>query len=497
MATSTKKLQLVIDAENKTNKAFTEVNSKLDKVKGKLATMQPAFKKMAVAGGIAFGAISAGVGLAITGASNLEESINAVEVVFGKASEGILKLSEDAATAVGLSKTEFNELSVQFSNFAQIAAGEGGDVVETMAELTGRASDFASVMNIDVAQAATLFQSGLAGQTEPLRRYGIDLSAAAVKHHALASGIIDVDREMSETEKVQARYSLLMEATEKTAGDFANTSDSLANRQRILKSQVTNLTATLGNSFIPIIEKILDKVAPLVEKLATWIEQNPTLARNIIIVVAIITGLVAVLGLLGLILPIIITGFGLLFSPITLIVLAIAGAITITLLLIKHWDFLKSKVAEVWDSVSAKTQEVWSGIKDYFKDLWQGIKDIFDEAINWLLNKIQPFLDVVNKVKGAASSVSSYVSDKASSAYSGAKSLIGLATGGIVRKPTIAMIGEDGPEAVIPLSRGLAGVGGGGNITINITGNEFVGEEGIADRIGNEIMRAIKDTVKL
>ena len=110
-------------------------------------------------------------------------------MTFGKNAKGIVALGEGAAKALGLSKTEFNGLAVRFSNFAQTVAGKGGDVVGTMDDLTTRASDFASVMNLDVNQAAELFQSGLAGETEPLRQYGIDLSAAAVSTYAYANGI--------------------------------------------------------------------------------------------------------------------------------------------------------------------------------------------------------------------------------------------------------------------------------------------------------------------
>jgi hypothetical protein len=48
-----------------------------------------------------------------------------------------------------------------------------------------------------------------------------------------------------------------------------------------------------------------------------------------------------------------------------------------------------------------------------------------------------------------------------------------LAEGGIVNKATLAIIGESGPEAVVPLSRaGEFGMGGGGNVTIHVNGGD-------------------------
>ena len=158
-----------------------------------------------------------------------------------------------------------------FSAFVEKIAEGGGSVVGVMEELTGRASDFASVMNIDVAEAAQIFQSGLAGETEPLRKFGIDLSAVAVTAEVLASGLADVASEITEQDKILARYNLLMEQTEKTAGDFANTSTSLANATRILTSKFENAKAQIGEALIPTLEDlfpILDKGIDIVIGLA-------------------------------------------------------------------------------------------------------------------------------------------------------------------------------------------------------------------------------------
>jgi murein DD-endopeptidase MepM/ murein hydrolase activator NlpD len=207
-------------------------------------------------------------------ASDLNESLNAVKVTYGKNAEAVNRLGEEAARSLGLSKTEFNALSVRFSNFATTVAGNGGDVVGTLDDLTTRASDFASVMNLDVKEAAELFQSGLAGETEPLRAYGIDLSAAAVGNHAVATGIAESANEMTEAQKVQARYSLLMKSTAKTAGDFANTSDSLANRQRIVKAEMANAKAEIGTALMPAMEGLArltqTQLVPAVRTFGQW-----------------------------------------------------------------------------------------------------------------------------------------------------------------------------------------------------------------------------------
>jgi hypothetical protein len=104
--------------------------------------------------------------------------------------------------------------------------------------------------------------------------FGIDLSAAAVEAHALEKGIHDGDGAMTEAEKVMARYSLLMQQTDIVTGDFANTSDGLANQQRILKASIENVRAEIGQQFLPILENfmtfVLEEVIPAVT--AFWEE---------------------------------------------------------------------------------------------------------------------------------------------------------------------------------------------------------------------------------
>jgi hypothetical protein len=214
---------------------------------------------------------------AIEEASALNESLNAVRVTYGKQTRAINRLGRQSAESLGLSRDEFNGLAVQFSAFAKQVGGEKR-VGKTLDELTTRGADFASVMNLEVNDALGLFQSGLAGETEPLRRFGIDLSAAAVEAQAYKSGIAEAGTELTEQQKVQARYASLMEQTSKVQGDFANTSDSLANRQRILGARWDDVQAKLGKGLLPVMEDftgyLLDEGVPAVEKFGDWFTKD-------------------------------------------------------------------------------------------------------------------------------------------------------------------------------------------------------------------------------
>jgi phage-related protein len=239
----------------------------MKEAEGALGKLGGAAKGAAKMVGLATGAIAGAAAVlgkkAVDAASDFGESVNAVNVVFGEASEGILKLADDSARAVGLSSTEFNGFAVQFAGFTKQIAGSEGDIVAVTDELTTRIADFASVMNLDVPEAAQVFQSTLAGQTEPIRRFGIDMSAAAIEAFALEQGIWDGIGTMTESEKVMARYEKILEDTSQMSGDFANTSDSLANMQRILGAEFENAQIKLGQFLLPAVE---DLVSILLER---------------------------------------------------------------------------------------------------------------------------------------------------------------------------------------------------------------------------------------
>ena len=203
----------------------------------------------------------------VQAASTLNESLNAVSVAYGSASESIVKLGEDSATRLGVTQSAFNAAAVRFSAFAERVVGTGGDVAGFVDDITTRAADFASVFNIDVAEALQTFQSGLAGEAEPLKRFGINLLDSEVKAYALRTGLARVGKEMTEQQKVQARYGLLMEATSKTAGDFANTSGGLANQQRILAASFEDLQAEVGTALLPVIAEATGEFTKMIPTL--------------------------------------------------------------------------------------------------------------------------------------------------------------------------------------------------------------------------------------
>jgi len=513
---------------------------------------------------------------AVTAASDLEESLNALNVSFGDSAAEITKLGETAATAMGVSQTEFNNAAVRFSAFADRVVGEGGDVAGFIGDVSGRATDFASVFNIDVAEALQVFQSGLAGEAEPLKRFGINLLQSEVQAYALREGIIAVGEQMTEDQKVQARYGLLMEETAKTQGDFANTSDGLANSQRILQASFKDMQATVGAALVPafatltqamlpivdqlapVLTEVMEQLAPVIEEVAG---QVPALLQGFMPLIPVIGTLAeAFFQIVSQILPVFIELVQLLLPPImqlveafmplieqilpllvglfqqlmpifrTIISELIVPLIPIMLELLEAFfplieailpiliEFLNilipilQFVSELFGDVLIVAIGLFTeGIDmlaerlelfgEGFRLLFEGLRDFFGQIINGYISGFEVFVNGiiggVNAIIRALNSISVDIPDwvpefggktfgiNIATIPSISLPRVALAEGGIVDRPTMSLIGEAGPEAVIPLDK-LDRMGGP---IYNITVQAGVGDP---VRIGEEVVTAIK-----
>lgn len=125
-------------------------------------------------------------------------------------------------------------------------------------------ADMSSLKNIDMSTVMTNFQSGLIGQSRALYKYGIDITNATLQTYAYREGISKAVSEMSQAEKMQLRLIAILDQSRIAWGDQANTLSSVANQYRIMRQQITNLARTIGNLFLPIIQKVLPFINGLI-----------------------------------------------------------------------------------------------------------------------------------------------------------------------------------------------------------------------------------------
>lgn len=140
----------------------------------------------------------------------------------------------------------------------------GENSVNASKALTMLAADMSSLKNVELSTVMTNLQSGLIGQSRALYKYGIDITNATLQTYAYDLGLSKAVSEMTQAEKMQLRLIAILDQSKVAWGDQSNTINSVANQYRIFKQQISNLARTIGNLFLPIVQKIVPVVNGLI-----------------------------------------------------------------------------------------------------------------------------------------------------------------------------------------------------------------------------------------
>lgn len=195
------------------------------------------------------------------------ETVNLFNVSFGKGIEGLNQYYEQAISfqerleeKLGVNIEESMRYQALFNSMTK-SMGLSANYAYTLSEnMTKLGYDLASLYNIDPTSAMTKLRAGLAGQTEPLRELGLDITEQSLKPVAESLGIDRSIRNMSQAEKAVLRYIAVLRQATIAQGDFARTMDSPANQLRIFNAQVTAFKRNMGNLWQGILGGILPYV---------------------------------------------------------------------------------------------------------------------------------------------------------------------------------------------------------------------------------------------
>lgn len=255
-------LELVITAKDQASGALGAIDKKAQGLGSTLST----FGKVAAVGAAAGLAVAGAAAVKFIGvASDLNEVANKSLVVFGDSNKAVTDFASQSAKSFGIAKVDALGYA---STLGVILKGSGlaQDASADMSVgLTKLAADMASFNNIPIDVALEKIRAGLVGESEPLRTVGVLLSEAAVQEEAYASGLAERGAKLTDAQKVQARYNLILKSTTDQQGDFQRTSGSLANRLRILGAQWKDLQAIMGNLLLPVVTAVagvLVKILP-------------------------------------------------------------------------------------------------------------------------------------------------------------------------------------------------------------------------------------------
>jgi len=225
-------------------------------------TLEKGLKRLALTLGTALSArkIAQFGKASVLAASDLEEAVSKATVVFGRGSAQIEEFGRTSAAALGISSAAAIEAAGTYGNLLQ-AFGIGQTQAQGMSTtLVQLAADMASFNNTPIDQAITALRSGLSGETEPLKRYGVALQDVRLKTEALRLGLIKSTKEaLTPAAKAQAAYELILKDTVLAQGDFERTSGGVANSLKIIAASADNAQAIIGTKLIQSMDLLLDR----------------------------------------------------------------------------------------------------------------------------------------------------------------------------------------------------------------------------------------------
>lgn len=193
-------------------------------------------------------------------ASGLVEVQNIIDVTYGDFKNKIEDLAKVSITDFGMSELTAKQISSRFQAMGTAMGFAQGEMADMSVNLTKLAADMASFYNAKQEDVARSMQSIFTGETEPLRKYGLDLTQATLQEWALKQGLDANMQSMSQMEKTMLRYRYVLANTGAAQGDFLRTSESWANQVRILKQNFEQLASVIGgvliNAFKPVVKAI-------------------------------------------------------------------------------------------------------------------------------------------------------------------------------------------------------------------------------------------------
>ncbi len=233
----------------------------------------------------------------VTDASNLAEAEAKVNAVFKTQAGELAKWGKTTSTTLGVSTRAALEAAGTYGNLFQAFGIGQAESAKMSMRLVELAADMASFNNVPIDDALVALRSGLSGETEPLKRFGVALNDVRLRQEALNLGIYDGQGVLSVAQKSQAAYALILRDTALQQGDVARTSGGLANQKKFLAAQVEDLSGSFGAVLMPIMINVVgvirNQVLPVLQR---FIEAFKTLSPEAVVTAIQIGFFAAALG---------------------------------------------------------------------------------------------------------------------------------------------------------------------------------------------------------
>jgi phage-related protein len=352
---------------------------------------------------------------------------------FGAATDRVSAYAESLEKTVAVDADVIKATQTKLATF--------GELTKSVGKADG-AFDRATKAALDLAAAGFGTAEGNAVQLGKALQNPIKGIAALAK-----SGVTFTDSEkekikaLTESGKLLEAQEMILKAVEGQVGGTAEASASSFDK---MKFSLAGVSDTFGEMLLPVI----DAVAPKLAAFSEWAQKNPGLMKIAVITIGALTAAVVALNI------------AMSLNPVSLIVIGIGLLIAGLAVAYTKFEGFRKIVNLVFDGIKFGFEILMA----YFKTLlgvYKGIFNGFASIWNNTIGKIQIKIPDIKGLPGRGKTF-------------GVPNIPMLAEGGIVTSATLAVVGEKGPEAVIPLDRaGEFGMGGGGNnVTIHVNGGD-------------------------
>lgn len=348
-----------------------------------------------LAKGIALKEIGEAVGGAMVNLAQLaataEQNTGAVEKVFGSAASKVEEFADRSAKAVGLSESQYNNLSATVGTALKAAGVPFDQLAEKNDALIKRGSDMAAVFGGTTKEAVEAMGSAFRGEFDPLERFGVTLTMNQVNAELAARGQDKLSGAALEAAKKTAIYDLIMKQSNDSAGQFADEQDSAAGATQIAQASFENASVTLGEKLLP----AMTWLAEAATNVAGWLEKNADFVTNLAIVLGVLAAGLGVAAAAQWVMNIAMAA-----NPIGALILAVTALIAVIVLLAANWENITRFLTEAWNNFTRwwgdgmnKMGNQWN---QFWGDVGRNARAVWDQTLGPVFETIRDV--VVNKI---------------------------------------------------------------------------------------------------
>lgn len=248
----------------KTNSTIASLKKSADKSQSGITS---AFKKLKT------GIVALGIGKIIK--ESIQTGMDAVEsdslfdTSLGNMADSVRDWTNEVSDALGLNAVSMRKNTGVIYNMTSSMGVAEDNALKMSKGISLLTEDMASFYNLDSTEAFNKLRAGLTGETEPLKALGILVDENTIKQVAYSEGIAENGAELTQQQKVLARYVAILKQTGNAQGDLARTLDSPANQLRILKNQVQQLGLAFSNFLLPMVSAVLPYITAFTKVITT------------------------------------------------------------------------------------------------------------------------------------------------------------------------------------------------------------------------------------